>query len=89
MPRAVCVPQSACISSSYTFLSFFLVVPVATKQKARVSVLGTMSQVFSSNESTGGFSLEARLGNREPSERSLAQESGLPVVTIESCGPWG
>jgi hypothetical protein len=72
MPQAVCVPQSACISSSYPFLSFFLLAPVATKQKAHVSVLGTMSQVFSSEESTGGFSPETRLGNSDPTERYLA-----------------
>lgn len=30
-PQAVCVPQAACISSSYPFLSFPLLAPVATK----------------------------------------------------------
>lgn len=53
MPQAVRVPQSDC-TSSYPFLSFFLLAPVATKQKAGVSVLGTMSQVFSSNEREHG-----------------------------------
>lgn len=55
MPPAVCVPGSACISSSYPCLSFFLLAPVAIKQKACVSALGTMSRVFSSKESTGRF----------------------------------
>lgn len=61
-PGCLCFP--GCFCKQFSFFSVFsLLAPVATKGKGSISVLGTMSQIFSSDENTVGFSPETRVRN--------------------------